>query len=125
MSGIGDSAQRRDVRSKVREPTMVEAPNLYRAPPLWNRFRMWRSPAPSRGPTPHMGNLTPRLHELGTDVLCALLDRDVSTVTSLDVKTRVDRIEVLERINDEDEDGFVFLVEDKVETDEHSSRIEH
>ena len=71
----------------------------------------------------------PRLHRLGTDMLRALLatrngEANVPTVISLDVNTQVDRIDVLALINDEDEDGLVLLVEDKVGTHEHSNQIE-
>ena len=71
----------------------------------------------------------PRLHKLGTDMLQALLatkvgETDVPTVASLDVKTQVDRIDVLALINGENEDGLVLIVEDKVETHEHSNQIE-
>ena len=71
----------------------------------------------------------PRLHRLGTSMLGSLLatrigETDVPTVTSLDVETQVDRIDLLARINDENEDGFVLLVEDKVDTHEHSKQIE-
>ena len=71
----------------------------------------------------------PRLHRLGTAMLRALLatrigETNIPTVTSLDVKTQVDRIDVLARINDENKDGLVLLAEDKVETDEHSNQIE-
>ncbi len=70
----------------------------------------------------------PRLHRLGTDMLRALLatrngETNVPTVKSLDVKTQVDRIDVLALINDEHEDGLVLFVEDKVGTDERSNQI--
>ena len=71
----------------------------------------------------------PYLHQLGTDMLRALLatkigETGVPAVTSLAVKTQVDRIDVLALINDENEDGIVLLVEDKVGTHEHSNQIE-
>ena len=70
----------------------------------------------------------PRLHELGTALLRALLatkpcTTDVTTVTSLDVETQADRIDLLARINDENEEGLVLLVEDKLRTHEHSDQI--
>ena len=70
-----------------------------------------------------------RLHGLGTAMLHALLaskidETGVPIVTSLDVKTQVDRIDVLARINDENQSGLVLLVEDKVRTHEHSNQIE-
>ena len=78
--------------------------------------------------TPAYRESHPRLHRLGTDMLRALLasklgEPNVSTVTSLDVKTQVDHIDVLALINLEDEDGLVLLVEDKVGTDESSNQI--
>ena len=71
----------------------------------------------------------PRLHKLGTDMLQALLatkigETAVPTVASLHVETRVDRIDVLALINDENKDGLVLIVEDKVDTNEHSNQIE-
>lgn len=70
----------------------------------------------------------PRLHELGTALLRALLatkpcTTDVTTVTSLDVETQADRIDLLARINDENEEGLVLLVEDKLRTHEHSDQV--
>ena len=70
----------------------------------------------------------PRLHRLGTDMLRALLatrndEANVPIVTSLDVKTQVDRIDVLALINDENQDSLVLIVEDKVGTHEHSNQI--
>ena len=38
--------------------------------------------------------------------------------------TQVDRIDILARINDENQSGLVLLVEDKVATHEHSNQIE-
>ena len=71
----------------------------------------------------------PRLHELGTAMLRALLATRLSEtglpiVTSLEVETQVDRIDVVARVNDENEAGFVLVIEDKVETDEHSNQVE-
>ena len=71
----------------------------------------------------------PRLHRLGTAMLGSLLatrigETDVPTVTSLDVKTQFKRIDLLVLINDENEDGLVLLVEEKVDTHEHSKQIE-
>ena len=72
----------------------------------------------------------PRLHRLGTAMLRSLLatrigETAVPATTSLDVKTQFDHIDLLVRINDENEDGLVLLVEDKVDTDEHSDQIKH
>ncbi|MDE2965731.1 MAG: hypothetical protein OXU26_17625 [Acidobacteriota bacterium] len=69
-----------------------------------------------------------RLHRLGTAMLHALLatrigESGVPTVTSVRVETQVDGIDLLVRINDENEEGLVLLVEDKLDTDEHSEQI--
>ena len=69
------------------------------------------------------------LHRLGTAMLHALLatkfgESEVPTVTSVCVKTQVDRIDLLVRINDENEDGLVLLVEDKLGTHERPKQIE-
>ena len=77
---------------------------------------------------PAYRELLPRLHRLGTAMLHAFLatkigEIDVSSVTSLDIETQVDRIDLLARINDENEDGLVLLVEDKVDTHEQSNQI--
>ena len=68
------------------------------------------------------------LHRLGTAMLHALLatrigESVVPTVTSVRVETQVDRIDLLVRINDEYEEGLVLLVEDKLDTHEHSEQI--
>ena len=70
-----------------------------------------------------------RLHELGTALLRALLatrigETAIPTVTTLEVETQFKRIDLLALINVENEDGLVLLVEDKVDTDEHSNQIE-
>ena len=70
-----------------------------------------------------------RLHELGTALLRGLLvsymrDSDVPRVTSLHVETQTDRIDILVRINDEDKDGLLLLIEDKVDAHEHSNQVE-
>ncbi len=71
-----------------------------------------------------------RLHDLSTAMLRALLDTDTKInetdipVTSLEVRTQVNRIDVLALINNESENGLVLLIEDKVETHEHSNQIE-
>lgn len=70
----------------------------------------------------------PRLHELGTAMLRALVgtwkETVLPAVTSLEVETQVERIDVLARIDDENGNRWLLLVEDKVETDEHSNQIE-
>ena len=69
-----------------------------------------------------------RLHKLGTAMLRALLDTKIGEtdvpVVSLKIETQVSRIDVLALINDESENGLVLLIEDKVETHEHSNQIE-
>lgn len=72
-----------------------------------------------------------RLHELGTAMLRALLatntkinEADIPAVTSLEVQTQFYRIDVLALINDENKNGHVLLIEDKVGTHEHSNQIE-
>lgn len=69
------------------------------------------------------------LNELGTGMLRAMLASQRSefailNVTSIEVKTQDNRIDVLARINDENEDGIVLLIEDKVDTHEHANQIE-
>lgn len=69
------------------------------------------------------------LNELGTGMLRAMLASQRSefanlNVTSIEVKTQDNRIDVLARINDENKDGIVLLIEDKVDTHEHSNQIE-
>ena len=71
----------------------------------------------------------PPLHRLGTAMLRALLatkpgKTDIPTVTSLCVRTQVYHIDLLALINDENQDGRVLIVEDKVDTHEHSNQIE-
>lgn len=68
------------------------------------------------------------LHRLGTAMLHALLatrigESVVPNVTSVRVETQVDRVDLLVRINDENVKGLVLLVEDKLETHEHSEQI--
>ena len=68
-----------------------------------------------------------RLHQLGTALLREMLatkDISITTVRNLCIEVQVDRIDILARVNDENEDGIVLLVEDKVETHEHSNQIE-
>ena len=70
----------------------------------------------------------PHLHGLGTALLRDLLatrigETTVPTVTSLHVETQIDRIDVLVVINDENKDGLVLIIEDKVNTHEHSNQI--
>lgn len=70
-----------------------------------------------------------RLYRLGTAMLHSLLTTKISetavpAITSLDIKTQVGRIDLLALINDQNEDGLVLLVEDKVDTHEHSKQIE-
>ncbi len=67
-----------------------------------------------------------RLHELGTAMLRALLtanEAHILDVTSLKVQTQVSRIDVLVLVND-DQNGLALLIEDKVDSHEHSNQIE-
>lgn len=71
----------------------------------------------------------PSLHRLGTALLRTLLatrmdESDIPSVRSINVEVQVDRIDVLARINDQDEDGLLLLIEDKVDTHEHSNQIQ-
>ena len=69
----------------------------------------------------------PRLHQLGTELIRKLLEtrcHAIPAVRSLQVEVQVDRIDILACVNDEDEHGIVLLVEDKVDTHEHSNQIE-
>ena len=87
------------------------------------------SPTSSRGPNPRIGNRIP-VSTSSAPTCCKLFSprrsakTAVPTVASLHVETQVDRIDVLALINGENEDGLVLLVEDKVETHEHSNQIE-
>ena len=115
-------------RLKRKNLTMYDLPNLYSfatkelaQDATLAYILAWAKPA--------YREFHPRLHRLGTDMLRALLatrngETNLPTVTSLDVKTQVDRIDVLALINLEDEDGLVLLVEDKVGIHEHSNQIE-
>ncbi|MCY4427033.1 MAG: PD-(D/E)XK nuclease family protein [Halieaceae bacterium] len=72
----------------------------------------------------------PRLNGLGTEMLRALLatkldESSIPDIRDLEIKTQYHRIDVLVLINDENEDGLVLLIEDKVGTNEHSNQIEH
>lgn len=66
-----------------------------------------------------------RSHELGTAMLCALLESahpqfEIPTFNSVCVDTQYNRIDILVRINDND---IVLLIESKIDTDEHSNQI--
>ena len=78
---------------------------------------------------PHYRGSHPRLNSLGMALLQALLasrpgQAVVPIVTSIEVKTQVDHIDVLARVNDEKCNGIVLVIEDKVGTHEHSKQIE-
>ena len=67
-----------------------------------------------------------RSHQLGTAMLCALLKSarpqfEIPAFNSVCVDTQYNRIDVLVRINDDD---IVLLIEDKIDTDEHSNQIQ-
>ena len=70
----------------------------------------------------------PRLHALGAELLRSLLwtqEMDIPRIETLHVETQVDRIDILVRINaDQNADRIILLIEDKVSTTEHSNQIE-
>ena len=69
-----------------------------------------------------------RLHTLGTELLRSLLgtqDMDLPPIETLLVETQVDRIDILVRINpDQNANRIILIIEDKVSTAEHSNQIE-
>ena len=68
----------------------------------------------------------PRLHSLGTELLRSLLQTqevDLPRVETLCTETQVNRIDIVVQIN-AGEDGVLLLIEDKVDTQEHSNQIE-
>lgn len=69
-----------------------------------------------------------RLHALGTELLRALLGtqrRELPTIETLCVETQVHRIDIVVRINaDNNSNGIILIVEDKVNTKERSNQIE-
>ena len=70
----------------------------------------------------------PRLHTLGTELLSSLLQTqkvDLPQIETLCIETQVDRIDILVRINtDRDTNRIILLIEDKIDTKEHSNQIE-
>ena len=77
---------------------------------------------------PSCRNSYPDLHRLGTSLIEALFRQynrmKAPEVTAIEIGTQVDRIDVLARINDENEKGVLLQIEDKVGSDEHSNQIE-
>ena len=71
-----------------------------------------------------------RLHALGTELLRSLLrtqirEEDLPPIETLLVETQVDRIDILVRINpDQNAHRIILIIEDKVSTAEHSNQIE-
>ena len=69
----------------------------------------------------------PRLHALGTELLRSLLgtqEVDLPLIETLHIKTQVDRIDILVRINaDKNANRIILIIEDKVSTTEHSNQI--
>ena len=68
----------------------------------------------------------PRLHTLGSELLRSLLQTqeiDLPQIETLCIKTQVDRIDIVVQIN-AGENGVLLLIEDKVNTREHSNQIE-
>ncbi len=70
----------------------------------------------------------PRLQALGTELLRSLLwtqEVDLPLIETLHIKTQVDRIDILVRINaDKNVNRIILIIEDKVSTTEHSNQIE-
>ena len=67
-----------------------------------------------------------RLHSLGTELLRSLLQTqevDLPRIETLCIETQVNRIDIVVQIN-AGEDGILLLIEDKVNTQEHSNQIE-
>ena len=76
------------------------------------------------------------LHALATDLLKAILsktpgDTEFPSIESIDVELQYKRIDLLVKINEREYEGndalvpqLVIVIEDKVETDEHSNQIE-
>ena len=68
----------------------------------------------------------PCLHTLGTELLRSLLQTqevDFPQIETLCIKTQIDRIDIVVQIN-AGENGVLLLIEDKVNTQEHSNQIE-
>ena len=70
----------------------------------------------------------PRLHTLGTEMLRSLLwtqEVNLPLIETLHIKTQIDRIDILVRINaDKNANRIILIIEDKVSTTEHSNQIE-
>ena len=70
----------------------------------------------------------PHLHALGAKLLRSLLwtqEMDLPLIETLHIKTQVDKIDILVRINaDENANRIILLIEDKISTTEHSNQIE-
>ena len=68
----------------------------------------------------------PRLHTLGTELLRSLLQTkkvDLPPIETLCIKTQVDRIDIVVKIN-AGENGVLLIIEDKVGTRERPNQIE-
>ena len=84
---------------------------------------------------PKYRNSHPQLHGLGTELLRSLLctqEMDIPIIKTLQIKTQVPlriktqdvRIDILVRINlDQNTDRIILIIEDKVGTTEHSNQI--
>ena len=70
----------------------------------------------------------PSLYALGTELLRSLLrtqEMELPLIKTLHIKTQVDKIDILVRINaDENANRIILLIEDKISTTEHSNQIE-
>ena len=77
---------------------------------------------------PEYSKIYPDLHTLGKEMLQSIMRKritndDIPNLTFVDVKTQVMGVDVLIRVNDENENGIVVLIEDKLESNEHSNQI--
>ena len=70
----------------------------------------------------------PHLHALGIELLRSLLrtqEVDLPMIETLHIKTQVDQIDILVRINaDKNANRIILIIEDKISTTEHSNQIE-
>lgn len=67
----------------------------------------------------------PRLHTLGSELLCSLLQTqevDLPPIETLCIETQVDRIDIVVKIN-AGENGVLLIIEDKVNTREGPNQI--
>ena len=78
---------------------------------------------------PHFKNSHSNLHRLGTDLLHSLLEKTNAAksleVSCIEVELQYKKIDLLVKINEFDEESpeLAIVIEDKVNTDEHSDQI--